>query len=144
MKSKKVFESLGFKRGVDPKYAMGLGLGKHKDTKAVKVLEYIGEAGEEGKTFTEIQYFIWTEIRGKSPAEFWEKEKNPYYSMGQRKSRGTWTSSFYNYEGSRWDKPPAIKRGLLSYYCEKTPEGKWGQKQLPRANSNIHWNDHDS
>ena len=129
-----------FKRGTEPKTSMGLGYGKKQETKAWKVLEFIGSKGEEGAGLTEIQRFIWTELN-KYPLDNFEKTSGDKWGFAgdsyrnnsynkTRASRGYWTTRLY---GTHWEP------GLLPKYCKKKPgTKKWVLDRMPAPGENIY------
>ena len=140
MKAKFVFETLKmFKRSQDVNKSLDIGHNKKMDTKAWKVLEFIGEAGEEGRSLTEIQKFIFIDLNGRSEEEFYEKSRGGYqindvggqywdpHMPGPRRTRGYWTTALY-YTGG----------GLLNNYCEKNENDKWVLRRYPERNENFY------
>jgi hypothetical protein len=122
MKAKLVRESLNekFHEDSDPVSDMGIGYGKKPLTKTWKVIEFIKSKGEEGASLTEIQFFIWTEIKGYSEMSFWEPSETTRWQSGERtnlrKTRGYWNTALYGdykYEG------------ILHKCCKKNEKGKW-------------------
>ena len=72
MRAKYVFEK--FKEECDPIKDMGIGYKKRiLNSKTWKLLEFIKSKGEKGVGFTEIQYYIWTELNHNDPDKYWEK-----------------------------------------------------------------------
>lgn len=111
--------------------------GKKPDTKAWKVLEFIGSKGEEGASLTEIQHFIWTELQGKSEEDFWKKgqtwgagndEQGNMKKVMLRQSRGHWNDALYNTESTK---------GLLNGYCHKNDKHKWVLDKMPKPGESI-------
>lgn len=121
MRAKRVFE---FEKGGDPKKSLNLGHGKHVKTKGFKILDFIAQAGKEGRSFTEIQKFIWTEIRGYKEEDFWKKD-----TPATRLSRGTYTTGLYGTQ---------FQKGLLTTYCHKNEKGKWVLDRFPRPDENMY------
>jgi len=130
-----------FKRGQDPIKSLGLGYGKKPETKAWKILEFIRDGGEEGRSYTEIQEFIWI-LGGGSKDSFWKKDKDrwDYKSQtlkepGLRSSRGYYSTALSGTGG--WY-GGGIK-GLLHTYCRKNPETKkWVLDRMPNPGENIY------
>jgi len=125
---------MNFERGKDPMKSMGLGYGKKQETKAWKVLEFIGSKGEEGAGLTEIQRFIY-DLKGYSEEDFRETSDERYPSDWKpesgklRASRGYWTNQLYG----NWKMP-----GLLPKYCKKNPiTKKWVLVRMPKPGENI-------
>lgn len=129
-----------FKRGKDPIKAMSLGYGKKPETKAWKILEFIDSKGEEGAGLTEIQYFIWTEIQGYDPDDFWQSSTDKWgYSQSYgnqphnklRNTRGYYNTALYG-GGS-------MGEGLLHRFCKKNPATKkWVLQRMPGPGENIY------
>jgi len=116
-----VRESINFKRHLDPKDTMNIGLGpKFLHSKSYKILNFIREAGEEGRSYMDIIKFIYFEVNG-APYGL------DYFKNGR--GRGYWASGLY----TRSDK----KRGLLNEYCRKNDKGKWVFVRFPSRNENI-------
>ena len=122
-----------FKRGTDPKKAMGLGFGDKQETKSWKILEFIGSKGEEGAGLTEIQQFIWTELNKNNPDNFeqtsgdkWGFAGDSYRNISHnrtRASRGYWTTQLYG---------TGRRAGLLPKYCKRNPiTRKWVLDRMP-------------
>ena len=129
-----------FKRGRDPVKSLGLGYGKKPEKKAWKILEFIGSKGEEGASLTEIQYYIWTELQGYNPDDFWktsnqQAEELGYRRYGQPYDETRATRGYYNtnlYGGT-------ATPGLLHKYCKKNPiTKKWVLKRMPEPGENIY------
>ena len=128
-----------FKRGRDPVKSLGLGYGNKPETKAWKILEFIKSKGEEGASLTEIQYYIWTELQGKDPDEFWKSSSEKWGYAGDsyrnypynktRATRGHWNTALYgglNYPG------------LLNKFCKKNPvTKKWVLERMPKPGESI-------
>lgn len=98
------------------------------DTNAWKILDFIRKAGDEGVSFTEIQYFIWTKLKGFDPDNFYKKSTD-YSGKKSRGSRGYYATNLYgasNYEG------------LLPTYCRKNEKGKWVIKRMPGEGENVY------
>lgn len=129
---------MDFKRNQDPIKSMGLGFGKKAETKAWKILEFIKAAGEEGRRFTDIQHFIWTELQGYTEEGFWEKDHDRYdykkeemVEPGLRSSRGYYTTILL---GTGWFKS---HRGLLTSFCRKNDKGRWVLDRMPKPGENL-------
>ena len=80
-----------------------------------RILNFIRAAGDEGVSLTEIQFYIWTEIKGYVPEEFWEIEEG-WAPPGKaapklRKTRGWYCDPLYGY----W-----AYEGLLYKFCKKS------------------------
>lgn len=132
----KVRESLNeFQRGEDPTDALGVGEGRYRHakqhTKSWKILRYILDAGKEGRSFTEIQYYIWTELDGKDPDDFynqrsfnWGKDKlgKPPYT-GPRASRGHWSTNLNR---------------ILYKWAHKNADGRWVISEMPEYNDLLY------
>jgi len=108
-----------------------------KDTKAWKILEFIGSKGEEGVGLTEIQHFIWTKLDGYSEEDFQRKEKARVYSRNGsfrntelRVTRGHWCTALY---GGYY-----YHTGLLNEYCKKNDKNKWVLDHMPKPKENIY------
>jgi hypothetical protein len=123
----------------DPISDMRIGYPKKQvSTKAWRILDFIKNKGEEGASFTEIQHFIWTKLKGLSDKSFWKKEKtwSYNYKTGRdypttiRATRGIYCTNLYGTEGNYWatDKKP----GLLHKYCKKNDKGKWVLVRMPK------------
>lgn len=140
-----VSESLQFQRSSDPRKILNLGYGNKVNTKAWKILEFIGSKGEEGASLTEIQYFIAVTLGGMSEEDFFRKGPMSHYtgpglsdfSTGiGRQSRGNYCTNLY---GSSYGKQPDEQRGLLHKYCYKNPTTKkWVLKRMPEPGENIY------
>ena len=140
MRAKLVKESISFKRGQSSKDTLELGFGsKIMNTKAFKVLEFIADSGEEGRSFTEIQRYIYFDINKAPKGEDWFDKKTQGrwndkkghwddHVKGSRVSRGYWNAQL----GSFLD-----RKGLLDYYCEKNEKGKWVLKRWPKRGEAI-------
>jgi hypothetical protein len=98
------------------------------ETKAWKVLNFIKEAGNEGVTLQQIQYFIWTKLNGKNPEQFFEKSTD-YSGKQMRQSRGYWNTHLYG---------DGTYKGLLPTYCKKNEKGKWVIAKMPGKDENIY------
>jgi len=136
---------MDFKRGQDPIKSLGLGYGNKPLRKAWKILEFIRDAGEEGRGLTEIQKFIWV-LNGNSEEDFWKttqdshreyyqkmgKSYNPSYRFPHdklRSTRGYYSTALYG--GSS-------NTGLLNKYCRKNEKGKWVLERMPEPGENIY------
>lgn len=129
---------MDFKRGQDPIKSLGLGYGNKMDTKAWKILQFIGSKGEEGAGLTDIQKFIWTELQERSLKDF-EMSSNdkwgynyPSLNNKTRATRGYYNTNLYG-SGS--------KPGLLHKYCRKNEKGKWVLVRMPDPGENIYENE---
>jgi len=104
-----------------------------ENTKAWKILEFIGSKGKKGVGLTEIQHFIWTELDGYSEESFWEPNiegwRAEYYGR-QRKTRGHWCTALYG----GW----MYHTGLFHEYCEKVGNRKWKLVNMPKPGENIY------
>lgn len=130
MRAKLVHENIGFKRGRDPYKSLGIGYGKKRLTKGWKILEFIKESGNEGRSLIEIQHFIWTELQGYDPDEFWKKES--YNNL--RKSRGYYCTNLYGSGGMF----AGSNEGLLIRWCKKNDKGKWIIDKWPKPGDNLY------
>lgn len=133
---------MDFKRGQEPLKALGLSYGEKMKTNSWKILEFIKDKGEEGASFTEIQRFIYVDLKGYSEENFQKKDKNRWIRTkhghgivepGLRSSRGYYTDllyggSFYSYSKNK---------GLLYKWCEKNDKGKWIIKKWPKPGENL-------
>ena len=110
---------------------------KKQETKAWKILEFIGSKGKEGASFKEIQFYIWTVLDGKSvesfyemsPIRIWNKKQGRGYDSQARQSRGHWCTALYG--GMHYHS------GLLSY-CRKNKDNKWVLEYMPAPGTNIY------
>ena len=107
---------MDFRRGQDPVKSLGLGYGNKMNTKAWKILQFIGSKGEEGAGLTDIQRFLWTELQERSLKDF-EMSSNDKWGYNYpslynktRATRGYYNTNLY---GTRY------KPGLLRKYCRK-------------------------
>ena len=97
---------------------------KLQDTDRFKVLQFIGEAGDAGRTFSEIQKFIVVELRGLNwddTDDWYFRDRDPQHRISRpvrRRWRGYWCD---NLLGSMY---PYGHQGLLKTYCQKH-FGKW-------------------
>jgi len=128
MKAKLVKDCLNekFSDKTDPIKDMNIGYpASQMNSYSWKILKFIEEKGEVGAKLGEIQYFIWTELEGHDPTEFWEKR------FGGRKTRGHWNTRLIGSSSSGWgDK---YYQGILYTYCKKDPVTKrWILKRLPK------------
>ena len=125
-----------FKEESDPVKDMGIGYTPRQlNSKTFKVLDFIKSKGEEGASFTEIQYYIWTVLNGNDSEEFWQKSKVDTwdYNLNRRgttkyirKTRGYWTTQLFGSPGNH--------EGLLHMCCKKNPETKkWVFVKYPGA-----------
>jgi len=99
-----------------------------KTTMAWKLLAWIGTQSPLGVTLTEIQFYIWTVLEGKSASEFYEPGYS-YDGNNLRKTRGHWCTALYGgfyYHG-----------GLLHLYCDKV-NGRWVLTHMPKENEIIY------
>lgn len=138
MRAKFIFEKF-VEDDSDPITDMGIGISQRIiKTKAFKILQFIASKGQEGASLTEIQYFIWTEIRKFSEKDFWKKTQTWDYDSHTRRytrekfiraSRGFYTTALYG----GWHYP-----GLLHKYCKKNEKGKWVLVRWPKGNENIY------
>lgn len=147
MKALTVNESISFQRYRDPKTALGMNYGKKPLTNTWKILEFIGNKGEEGASFTEIQHFIWTVLWRKSEESFWKKEdrytenkKGEYKKSkaGIRSTRGIYSVGLIghgyghsqSYSGNEY-------KGILLMWCHKNAKGKWVLDRMPEPGENV-------
>ena len=77
------------------------------DTTKIRVLEYIYESGENGRSYTDIVKFIVEEIKGMTYD--WKKHRG-YWATNLTASVGFWGGK---------------NSGLLTQYCEKNENGRW-------------------
>jgi len=138
MRAKFVFEK--FKKESDSIKDLGIGYSKRiLDSISWKILEFIKSKGEEGASLTEIQYYIWTELEGHDPKEFWEKSLRNYYKYDpvtkqtitykkqdkSRKTRGHWNTQLYYHN-------------LLNKFCRKNDKGKWVFVKFPEPGQKFY------
>ena len=158
MKALKVFETIDFKRGInskdsleinefkrsqDSKEALKVGIGeKILNTKAFKVLSFIADAGEEGRSTKEIQKYIYFDLNNAPHGEDWFEKKSDLWGPdpqtgnwtkisgggGSRASRGYWNTQLYSF---------LDRKGLLDYYCHKNDKGKWVLDRWPERGKPI-------
>ena len=138
MRAKFVFEK--FKEESDPIKDLGIGYKKRViGSMTWKLLEFIKSKGEEGASLTEIQYYIWTELEGHDPDEFWEKREsygyNPKteksYPVKLRKTRGHWNTQLFG--------GPYYHGGILHRFCKKNPDNrKWVFVRFPKPNERLY------
>jgi len=119
---------MDFRRGQDPVKSLGLGYGNKMNTKAWKILQFIGSKGEEGAGLTDIQRFLWTELQERSLKDF-EMSSNDKWGYNYpslynktRATRGYYNTNLY---GTRY------KPGLLRKYCRKNERGNGFSKGCP-------------
>jgi len=105
-----------------------------KVSNVAKILHYIASKGEEGIRLTDIQFFIWTELKGFDPEKFWETEEG-WAPPGKarpklRKTRGWYCDPLYGY----W-----AYEGILYKYCRKSTINKrnWVIERLPGLKESI-------
>ena len=101
---------------------------KKQETKAWKIIEFIGYKGNEGASLTEIQYYIWTVLDGYSHTDFYKTRDNRY-SKG-RLTRGHWCTALYG--GVHYH------TGLFSYCSKNENTKKWRLEFMPAPNTNIY------
>jgi len=102
-----------------------------ENTKAWKVLEFIGSKGKGGVGLTEIQHFIWTKLDGYSEESFWRKDEPSRWNSFPllRHTRGHWCTALY---GGFY-----YHSGLLHEYCEQVGR-KWKLVSMPKKGENIY------
>ncbi len=111
-------------------------MGNKENTKAWKILEFIGSKGREGAGLTEIQHYIWTVLDGYSEESFWKKrkcwgwdEKNQTSrDIMLRGTRGHWCTALYG--------GPSYHTGLLHEYCVPSKR-KWILASMPKPDERI-------
>lgn len=136
MRAKFVFEK--FVEDSDPISDLGISYSEKQakrqfQSHAWRLLKFIKSKGEEGASFTEIQYFIWTELQKKDPKEFWKSADYSKYKT--RASRGMWSTVLY---GS-WK-----YKGLLHRFCKKNPDTKkWVFVRYPRPGEIFYYGGED-
>ena len=136
MKARRVFEFVNprdKRRGLNKKIKVGYG--KKPSTKSWAILKFIEDAGEEGRSLTEIQKFIYFVINGAPYGEDWFYEKTP-----SRRSRGYWATALYG--GAKYDSEEnkmIYDKGLLGKYCRKNEKGKWVLDRYPKPGKNIYY-----
>ena len=124
-----------FKRGLDPKKAMNIGIHPRHKTKSWKILEFIDSFGKEGVRYTDIQKYIYFELNKApfGPDYFSMEEPKKWHSKDyprQRAGRGYWATNLYG---------TYAKRGLLRNYCVKNDKGKWVLDHYPsRERKNLY------
>lgn len=129
MKAQFVFEK--FTEESDPIKDMDIGYSERMmNSMSFKILKFIENKGKEGAGLTEIQYYIWTELEGHDPQEFWFSYHN-YTNDYKRKTRGHWTTNLYG-------TPSAGHIGLLHKFCEKNQNGKWVLKRFPNPKEKFY------
>jgi len=130
MRAKYVFEK--FKEESDPIKDMGIGYKKRiLNSKTWKLLEFIKSKGEKGVGFTEIQYYIWTELNHNDPDKFWEKRFDRYSNTELRRSRGYWNTALLG--GHKY-------RGILHRFCKKNPlTKKWVFVRFPEPQEKLYY-----
>ena len=123
-------EGVSFKRTGDTKRSLDIGMDPMKlKTTAWKVLEFIREAGEEGRSLQEIQKFIYFDINGAPLGHSWFYEKDPWH--GTRRSRGYWNTALYS------SPPNGNYYGILKAWCKKNDRRKWVIRRMPRKGENL-------
>jgi hypothetical protein len=111
-----------FKEDSDPIRDLNIGYSPRVlNTSSWKILEFIKSKGEEGAGLKEIQFFIWTKLKGYDPKEFFEPSQG--YWSDRRKTRGYWNTNLFG--GSR-------HRGLLYKYCRRNEKHKWVFVKYPK------------
>jgi len=129
MKAQFVFEK--FTEESDPIKDMDIGYSERMmNSMSFKILKFIESKGKDGAGLTEIQYYIWTELEGHDPQEFWFSYHN-YTNDYKRKTRGHWTTNLYG-------TPSAGHIGLLHKFCEKNQNGKWVLKRFPNPREKFY------
>lgn len=132
MRAKFVFEK--FSEDSDPIKDMNIGYKKKQlASMSWKVLEFIQSKGEEGAGLTEIQYYIWTKLKGHDPKDFWETSEEQVWDSRTdstitaypRVTRGYWTTNLFS--------GPNYRGGLLHKFCKKNPKTKkWVFVRFPK------------
>ena len=134
MRARTINETMSFKRGLDPKKAMNIGVHPRHKTKSWKILEFIDSFGQEGVRYSDIQKYIYFELNNApfgpdyfsmEPAKKWNSKEFP----PQRRGRGYWGTNLYG--TNRW---AGNKSGLLKNYCYKNKQGKWVLDHYPDRN----------
>jgi len=112
------------------------------ETKAWKILEFIGSKGEEGVGLTEIQKFIWVNLFGKSEESFWKTEKvhkygghGPANFANRKETTARTTRGIY---GTNLYGAVYAFSGLLHEYCKKNAKGKWVLDHMPEPGKPIY------
>jgi len=110
------------------------GYGNKPNTKAWKLLKFIGSKGEEGAKLKEIQEYIYFEINKAPFGKDWFYEKDPTWNFKDkeiflRRSRGYWNSQLYG---------TYRQAGLLNKYCHKNKNRKWVLTRMPKPGENIY------
>jgi hypothetical protein len=94
---------------------------KVRATKAFGILNYIGEGGLEGRSFSEIQWYIVTRNGLK-----WDERSPVYpYAPGLRTHPEQTARKYRGYYCTNLMGGPHYHQGLLNTYCVKLPNGRW-------------------
>lgn len=133
-----IFEKFNDK--TDPIKDMDIGYPERQTkTMSWQILKFIEEKGQDGASLKEIQFFIWTELEGHDPKEFYEKRATSVYSKkyeksydtSARKTRGHWNTQLLG--------GPNYHQGLLHKYCNQNPSTKrWILKHLPKPKERFY------
>ena len=92
-----------------------------RDTKRFKILDFICEAGGEGRSFSEIQAFV-VQMNGLD----WEERSPLYpYAPGLRTHPGQSARKHRGYYCTNLLGGMHYHQGLLHTYCVKLPDGRW-------------------
>lgn len=81
------------------------------DTTRIRILEFIYEAGNEGRSYTDIVRFIVETIKGET--------------YNWKTHRGYGSGQLTGIPGHHWTNQGAQKYGLLYKYCKKNENGRW-------------------
>jgi len=130
MKARFVFEK--FKEDSDPIKDLGIGYkARVINSKTWKILEFIKSKREEGASLTEIQFYIWVELEGHDPKEFWKVRRNYLGDRSGRKTRGHWNTQLFG--------GPYYHGGILYRFCKKNPDNrKWVFVRFPKPNERLY------
>jgi len=142
-----VKESLSFKRGANPHERLGLGKFRHPrhETLSWKILEFIEESKEVGRSLKEIQLWLWLK-NGNDEKTFYSVLPKAYYSHIdpiEYKGKGRASRGYYNtlLLGGRYPTNNASNRkyklGLLKAWCKKNENGKWIIDKMPEPHENL-------